>query len=215
MDLMLRRRQLMAMQTEDYIRDGLVLWLDAIDRGGVTGSWVDIIGGHIFQGVNNPTFGPDYVATSQSDGGYLINETFPVYSSDEATIEVAISDHTDSTQIIFMPKSSAGGIAFGLYNNTGIIWCSDHRNSIAMATGVKTASIRYSLAIVNGQSATLSDGNVWSGGSSYNHIGRRSSGNTYTGKIHAIRIYNRRLSESEMLHNQKLDNKRFNLGLNI
>lgn len=215
MDVMQIRRELMGMQTEDYIRNGLVLWLDARDKGNITGSWVDKIGGHIFQGVNNPTFGTDYVATSQSDDSYLTNETFPAYSSDGSTIEVAISDRTDSTQLVFMPKSYGGGIAFGLYNNTGIIWCADHRNSIVMATNVKTASIRYNLAIVNGQNATLSGGNVWSGSNLINYIGRRSSGNIYTGKIHAIRIYNRRLSENEMLHNQKLDNKRFNLGLII
>lgn len=214
MDVTERRRALMAMQAEDYIRNGLVLWLDARDKGNSTGSWVDKIGGHIYQGVNNPTFGPDYVATSQSNDSYLINETFPVYSSDEATIEVAFSDYTDSTQLIFMPKTAAGGIAFGLYNS-GIIWCSDHTNKIVMERNVKTASIRFNLAIVNGKSAHLDGGNVWSGGNNINYVGRRQSGNIYTGKIHAIRIYNRQLSENEMLHNQKLDNKRFNLGLNI
>lgn len=212
---MLRRRKLMAMQAEDYIRDGLVLWLDAIDKGSITGSWVDKIGGHVFQGVNTPVFGSDYVATSQSDGSYLINDTFSAYSSAEATIELAISDHTDTTQLVFMPKTSVGGIAFGLYNNTGVIWSSDSRRSIVTATGIKTASVRLDLAVVNGLSATMSGGNVWGGGNVYNYIGRRKSGNTYTGKIHAIRVYNRQLSESEMLHNQKLDNKRFNLGLSI
>lgn len=205
----------MAMQMEDYIRNGLVLWLDAIDKGNIAGAWIDKVGGHSFVGQNNPTFGDNYIMTSQSDGSYLTNDSFPIYGSNESTIEVAISDHTDSTQLIFMPKSTVGGIAFGLYNNTGIIWSSEYRNSIVMATGVKTASIRYNLAIVNGLSATLSGGNVWSGGNNINYVGRRSSGNAYTGKIHAIRLYNRRLSENEMLHNQKLDNKRFNLGLSI
>ena len=215
MELMDRRRLLMQIQTVDYIRDGLVLWLDAIDRGDTVGAWVDKVSGHVFQGVNDPAFGADYVATSQPDGSYLINDTFPAYSSAEATIELAISYHTDSTQLVFMPKTSVGGIAFGLYNNTGAIWSSDSRRSIVTATGIKTASVRIDLAVINGLSATMSGGNVWNGGNVYNYIGRRQSGNTYTGKIHAIRVYNRQLSESEMLHNQKLDNKRFNLGLSI
>ena len=199
-----------------YITDGLVLWMDGIKKGNVTGAWVDQIAGHVFQGTNNPTFGPDYVATSRTDDSFLYNETFPVYSSGEATIELAISDHTDVTQLIFMPKTSAGGIAFGLYNNTGIIWSSDSRQSIVKATGIKTASVKQGLAITNGISATMSGSNMWGGGNTvYNYIGRRQSGTTYTGKIHAIRVYNRQLSESEMLHNQKLDNKRFNLGLTI
>jgi hypothetical protein len=160
-------------------------------------------------------FGPDYVATNLSDGSYLTNDTFPVYSSAEATIELAISDHTDATQLVFMPKTTVGGIAFGLYNNLGAIWSADSRQSIIRANGIKTASVRQNLVIINGLSATMSGENVWGGGSVYNYIGRRASGNTYTGKIHTIRVYNRQLNESEMIHNQKLDNKRFNLGLNI
>ena len=37
----------------------------------------------------------------------------------------------------------------------------------------------------------------------------------FTGSIYAIRIYNHQLSDREILINQKIDNARFELGLNI
>lgn len=35
------------------------------------------------------------------------------------------------------------------------------------------------------------------------------------GEIYCIRMYNRTLTDNEILHNQRIDNRRFNLGLNI
>lgn len=213
----IRRRLLMQDANKcPYITDGLVLWMDGIKKGNVTGSWVDQIAGHVFKGVNNPEFGSNYIATGGVGNSFLTNTSLPPYSSDNATIEIALSDHDNSTQLVFMPQSGAGGIAFGLYMNERIIWASDTRRGMVIASDVKTASVNKSNAMVNGIAATYAGSDVWAGGSSGTaYIGRRSTGTPYTGKIHAIRIYNRRLTPEEMLFNQRTDNKRFNLGLAI
>lgn len=44
----LRRRMMMQQGGEplpEYIQDGLVFWLDGIDKGNITGKWIDLIGG--------------------------------------------------------------------------------------------------------------------------------------------------------------------------
>lgn len=40
----------------EYIADGLVLWLDGIDKGDVPNCWIDKIAGHIFTASNGVTF---------------------------------------------------------------------------------------------------------------------------------------------------------------
>jgi hypothetical protein len=56
---------------------------------------------------------------------------------------------------------------------------------------------------------------MFSGADDYIYLGKRSAGNYFKGIIHSIRIHNRILSEEEILYNQRIDNKRFNLGLDI
>ena len=217
-DVIQARRRLLMQDTNKcpYITDGLVLWMDGIKKGNVTGAWVDQIAGHVFQGVNDPEFGSDYIATDAAGNSYLTNTSLPPYRSENATIEVALSDHISSTQLVFMPQTGSGGVAFGFYGRETIIWASDTRRYMAIASHVKTASVNNSNAMVNGIAAAKTGSDVWVGGSSStSYIGRRNSGNPYTGKIHAIRIYNRILTPEEMLFNQRIDNKRFNLGLTI
>lgn len=215
--MVIRRRLLMQDANKcPYITDGLVLWMDGIKKGNVTGAWVDQIAGHVFQGVNNPGFGSDYIATDAAGNSYLANTSLPPYRSENATIEIALSDHDNSTQLVFMPQTGSGGVAFGLYAGSKIIWASDTRRSMVNASDVKTASVNIRNAMVNGIAAATAGSDLWVGGSSgTSYIGRRASGNPYTGKIHAIRIYNRILTPEEMLFNQRNDNKRFNLGLAI
>jgi hypothetical protein len=77
-----------------------------------------------------------------------------------------------------------------------------------------TCSVNFELGISN--FITLDDGDKeWWGGHNECYIGRRSSLHpvTFFGEIMNIMIYNRKLSKEEMLHNQNIDNKRFNLRL--
>ena len=58
---------------------------------------------------------------------------------------------------------------------------------------------------------------AWTAVSSTTIGGRAGSASHYyaNAKIYSIRIYSKKLTEAEMLNNQKVDNARFNLGLNI
>lgn len=202
-----------------YIMDGLVLWLDAIDKGNITGAWVDRAAGHIFAASGNVAFGTNYI---QLDGSSWLSssETFNLPSPENGTIEVALSDFlANNNMLIYMPPDNTGKIAFGLLSGKGVIWSASagYMAPVALTSGFKTASVTKDLFVADGDAGTfdISDTRYWSGISNTSYIGGRASGSYFTGKVHAIRIYNRHLTPAEMLQNQRLDNKRYNLGLTI
>lgn len=82
-----------------------------------------------------------------------------------------------------------------------------------------TASVNTNLALFNGVKHTAKSADTTTGNYSQRiNIGGRTSGSksyNMAGNIHAVRIYNRLLTEDEMLRNQQIDNERFNLGLMI
>ena len=218
-----RRRLMMAQAKKDtYIMNGLVLWMDGIDKGDIAGSWTDKVSGYVFEGVNNPTFGTNYVGVSASNNEYLVNPStyaFTTPSSDTGTIEIVITDYyTAANTIVYMPKEN-GKLAFGLYDNgSRSIWSAgSSQRYVSLPNGSIAISINKLNAVVNGQSTVIETGGTyWSGANNNNFIsGRNSGSNRFTGKIHAIRIYDRQLSADEMIHNHIVDNKRFNLGLTI
>lgn len=216
---MMRRREIIAANCGGYIRDGLVLWMDGIDKGSTAGAWTDRVAGHVFTSVNGFTNGTNYVGLNAASSQYLRNASFVSPATLSGTIEVVITDY-DAKSLIFMPKSNVE-LAFGITTAGDKIICSTRGNTktINITFGAKVFSIcNEALAIVDGKVATFSSGDAWgSADSNYNYIGRRNSSNNYqaTAKIHAIRIYNRFLTQKEILHNQRIDNKRYNLGLSI
>lgn len=219
MDVMTRRRQILAADNGGYVRSGLVLWMDGIDKGSTAGAWTDRVAGHVFTAVNGFENGANYVGLSASSSQYLRNASFISPATLSGTIEVVITDY-DAKSLIFMPKDNVE-LAFGITTAGDKIICSTRGNTktINITFGSKIFSIcNETLAIVDGNIATFSSGDAWGAAdSNYNYIGRRNSSNNYqaTAKIHAIRIYDRLLTQKEMLHNQHIDNKRYNLGLSI
>ena len=201
---------------ETYITDGLVLWMDGIDKGSTPGAWTDKAAGYVFTNVNGFEDGSNYVGLNSSSSQYFSNTSFSPVNDDTGTIEVVMSDYSNRA-LVFMPKS-LGMLAFGVFGSTDqiISSTSEGKYVINFTTGAKIFSIvNNTRAMVDGALAQLGSENAWGGDDNINYIGRRSSGNYFTGKIYAIRMYNRQLTQEEMLHNQRLDNKRFNLGLPI
>ena len=213
------RRSLLT-KDEGYVKHGLVLWMDGIDKGNVSGSWVDKVAGHIFENINGMTLGDNYIGLDAASSQHLRNNTLMAISADFGTIEVVIRDYLKGT-IVFFPATY--GIAFGIRASTDdIIWTANeytNKNMVAYTGTPKAFSINAANALIDGNNASYSLGNRWNmSEGNYNYIGCRNYNpayNYFSGKIHSIRVYNRQLSKNEMLHNQRIDNKRFALGLNI
>ena len=221
MELMKRRRELMIQQEQKYIQNGLVLWLDGIDKGNTAGAWTDKVAGHVFEaGESGFTNGANYAGFDATLSQYMQNSTYDPVDGDDSTIEIVATDFTMAqTKLIFMPKGRPSGgatAAAGIYQDS-VIWAVGAQQSKAyLPNGFKVLSISKDRAICNGESVSWGTADVWgSVSSTYSFIAKRQSGNFFTGKIHSIRIYSRKLTADEMLHNQRIDNKRFNLGLSI
>lgn len=205
-----------------YIENGLVFYLDGINKGRNANAWTDLIGGIVFQNSGATEIANGWETGS---GKKLINSGTVNFPSSTCTIEAVLirNGYMTGGQVDVFNSLTGGATVLSFDNskiymaraqNDGAINC----NAAALYDGTPLPlciSIRPGLAVVNGTSYTSSSGSSI-GTATYNSIGSRGNGNyPLVGSIHAIRIYNRQLTAEEMLYNQQIDNDRFNLGLNI
>lgn len=219
----------------DYIQDGLVFQLDGINKGNNPGYWTDLKGGIKFDLSNASNIGLSYI---EMDGTHYEglpgdhNIEIDASTNDcqftvEVVIDRAYTSNTNKQCIIFDPGSQDNSAAFydqykvsefqttcggsnrrynwslpsSIYIQKCIISGTKERLMFNMDSSIAT--------MVNGRSWTSSRDNLA-------HVGGRGiSGSNYAfeGKIYAIRLYNKTLTEEEMLYNQNLDNVRFNLNI--
>ena len=212
-----RRRLMMQAKAQPfecpYITDGLVFWLDGINKGKSSAGWQDLIGKYVFPWISRTKQGENCVIFG-SGAEAMVNTNVPVFGTD-STIEGCCSGGSNSQwQIVFfqnimmLARDSYGTQLTFKTKGTG------GRFKVTVPTTF-TASANDNVALVNGVKSTTkqnSDWQIFIGTS----IGARSGGSySYAGNVHSIRIYNRLLTEEEMLFNQQVDNERFNLGLEL
>ena len=222
MDLLFRRRQLFESQSFDnYIRDGLVLWLDGIEKGNNSDAWTDKINNHIF--TNNGCVFKDNCV--EFTNGKLTNTSFVAPSSNSGTIELVFyCDDSIAAQVIFMPKSGQSGIGFGMFSDDRVyinaVTSTPKRYpwNVVKPTVISSVSLSNSRGYVNGVSkskySTPDSYNTYLAyADSYNNIGNREPGHAaqFVGSLYSLRIYNRILTQNEILHNYTIDKARFNL----
>ena len=194
-----------------YISDGLIFNLDGKNQGGVSGQWKDLIGNKIFD-ISNATSQSNGVLFSKTNSTYGTNQDnlVPTDSHLTYTIEGAFKVLNSSTwSSSFQPLSTKEGIA--------LMWDAGYHYMIARTAG--TAAKNYQEVKYSDRIITLSLSNTRGYGNGvalttlttakYATAAQNVLGNL-NGTVHAIRIYNRTLTEAEMLHNQKIDNIRFN-----
>ena len=194
-----------------YIQDGLVFQLDGINKGTADGTWTDLKGGLVFtnygavEDANGFTFANN--AYMRIESSFSPNENYTIESSFYCTTKgVVISSGGDQKYNLFMYLSDG---LFLQHTNKYNYDITMNSNSIV--------SVNDSLGYINGRIAQrLSQSDYW--GSEGTNIGCSYYGTSrrwFSGKIYAIRVYNRKLTSEELLYNQKVDNVRFNLGLTI
>ena len=202
-----------------YIQDGLVFRLDGIDKGATDGTWVDLVDGVVFT---------NYSATSLDDGWAFDGSTTYLTSSasnnflgqnEDFTVEVCIvpARIVGKEPVFVFSQSVNNGVLFFISGSAVTFLQKRNTYPITRVAGSPLCvSLNLTLGMINGVNKSKNSGtDFWENNAPY--IGRRVGGNGgyFQGKIHAIRIYNKRLTEAEMLNNQRLDNTRFNLGLTI
>ena len=205
----------MKKKAADYIADGLIFHLDGIDKGSTANAWTDLVGGMVLTGTatfvdNGVTF--DSVNVLHSDTQLPLDSAEPLY-----TIEVCCSDVT-TKGIVFVSRDYAPATAVCVNLATGQFFNFNSVNSLpsAVIPQTFTCSVNATARLLNGMQVTgYASANAWSNRGT--NVGGRYFGgyntNGIVGTVHSVRVYNRRLTEEEMLHNQEIDIKRFNLNI--
>ena len=216
-----RRREIKELTSKDYIQDGLVFQLDGIERGtNDLTKWVDIIGGqeYVTETGNNATWGNNHLITPC----LMQIENNQVIKYDNSTFEIAFYESTGSVNtILYINRNATAtqGFGFGFYGNNYLLTNSHIYHLTIPKTLAPLGTIPYcfsyngdGLLMVNGQ-VISNTGTVdyYTNSANFTKVASRGNG----GRLYCIRKYNRKLTQEEMLHNQKVDNIRFNLSLSI
>lgn len=205
------RRQLMidTAAIKPYISNGLVFHLDGADA--TTTSWVDR--------VNNVTFDM-YNVTCDGKGVYFNGSNSYGHSS-----TTVVYDYRTSTIEVVIRRTQASGFVFQAINSNAIVYISGAGN-INFSFGAKrpnvtanmqlnktvTHSINFDRNYLNGTQYAFTTADSWGRQGTGTDIGRRGNGTYYfKGYMYQIRIYNRKLSDAEILFNQEQDRKKYGI----
>ena len=213
----LLRRRFGGKKDNGYIKDGLVFPLDGINKGTTdTTKWVDLVGGIVFTEKNNVSVhGENCINLTNTT--FLVGDSMPTLPFTECTIEGASSPCSGWNFLLLMKRNNVS-----LYKNSDSRINggsgSNHKSARFSTTQSKIYSCADGNIIINGvQSLDVTDNN-WYGNINLPTINSSNVSTIGYGKtfdLYCIRIYNRLLTIDEMLHNQRIDNERFELGLTI
>lgn len=199
-----------------YISDGLVFQLDGINKGSDTSNWTDQIGGIKFPYGSYATKGTNYVLFDGA--GSLQVTASKSFLQTTHTIEVA-ADRPQANKVLFYPaaKGEIMWAYMGIANQTlidknlmTIEWGTNSAAGWRVSRDAKMVSVNADRSIGDGTAGAAASNDSWSAQIDGKYkIGGRNTDYLYSGKVYAIRIYSRKLSASEIMQNQRLDNNRF------
>lgn len=215
-----------------YTQDNLVLWLDGYANNGSTRThtattWKDLSGNGNTATLSGPTWYDKYLYFDGSnDYAYKTSASYGI-SNNKYTLEIIVeSEKDDVYQPIFNTVNT--GTAVQQYMT---IWKSKYNYfTLDIANGSTVSQLSSSSKVVNNTkyklTAVLNGTNykLYNGAQLDNSIdvsfipkmyssGLYIGGNSYyfKGKIYSIRVYNKALSEDEIIHNYNYDKQKFNL----
>lgn len=225
-----------------YVSSGLVSMFDGMNRGGTAGSWQDLANTSrsvaFTGGVTENSDNLQLDGTAIGIGDFADNVSYDGLTW-ECVIEQASKTSPNKQQtMFFIGKTGAATISVTettFSGATGYMWLTHARPSTASMT-VSTpvfwfnsnVNTKYSIShygtkmIQNGASINSPGNGMMSNpyktdydnktvvGGKWNADGTVNYG--FNGKIYAIRVYSRVLSDAEALHNWKIDKKRFNIS---
>lgn len=203
---MIERRRVMGNNDGGYVKDGLIFWLDGINKGNDDTAWTDLVGGIKFPYNNNVIINNNNI---RFVGKILYSDIPRMFPWVFSTIEV-VCDFIN-TGVVFMP-CAADNICFGFYRNT-IVHRSRERSPIYPTyTNDKYFSISSIRGYINGIEIISQSSDSWNFNNNTRlQLGGRDTGTLYYGSVYSIRIYNKLLTQDEILYNYNIDKERFNL----
>lgn len=201
----------------NYVQDGLVMLLDGKQKGETEGRWENLAGAGYYTLNEHSTIEDDAIVL---DGAGIISGTsIPAVGYTAGTIECVYENMGDASGVFVY--AGTNGLCI-VRSSTYIVFgvaSSSNQWSVSNPSDSGTLSVNTNRLMING--AVVGTGkanNNWTSASAACPIGGRSTGSNryYTHmRFKSIRKYNRLLTDAEMLQNARVDNARFNLGLNI
>lgn len=214
----------------DYVQDGLILHWDGFNIDTTNKKWIDLKN-NIALGFESNAFAfPDsgYIYKSAKDNSGLWSDHFasdidaagihPYANGGTIEAVVEIIDCRSSAEVYILngDQSHSPGL-LGLAISSGN-WCDQYSlfaRNISSVTGIKVVSSCRDNAMENGVPLTYVKRDYFGSGTG-TAVGYRSGRSVGAiMKVYSIRMYDHALSPAEMLSNQKVDNKRFYLGLSL
>jgi len=195
-----------------YVRNGLVFWLDGIDKGNSNTAWVEKISGHSFTN-HGAVFNTNHVYFDGVDD-YLMSTTGAKIGQTVGTIEV-VYERESYYGIIYMPDGF--GLACGFVSGYDTLFStSTSKPKYRDTPSIGNMSVSETRALGNGVAMLQNSSSSISGAvSGEYYVGKRnysSNPGYFHGKIYSIRIYDRKLTEAEVLQNYAVDLDRFGLS---
>ena len=224
-----------------YVQDGLIACWDGIENAGAgvhdpaATVWKDLVHGYEFTltGVTVDDDRMTFAGSATSFGNLSAADTTSTFVvAKNGTMEIVYASPTivsgQNYQILLQSTASAG-LAFGLYTSSSIIAYTTSTTtgkpvlSFTSGTATNSVSVRYSScvpasAIANGETQSLlSSNNYWgspdASGTTFIGVRANKANNThFPGSIYCIRLYNRQLTDEEIVANHAIDNMRFRDG---
>ena len=212
-----------------YVTDGLILYLDGIEQGDEANVWTDLINGMRFvKKGSGVTFNRDNVQFTGTNANQCLysSDTFSPPHTNTGTVEVCYRDAVTTetgVQVLLYSGNVSGAIGFQIWKRQ-IAYASygaNYYTGVWNDNGTGTYSVSSARAYQNLVNVGFTSTKAYQSRSANVVIvgasGRGASTfyDQYKGKLHSVRVYNRQLTEEEILYNQAVDNTRFNLGLTI
>ena len=193
----------------DYIQDGLIFQLDGIERGDEPGKWKELVSGIAYNVQNNVT-GNNSVTLPPS-----INLN-TMKGDKSSTVELCTIKLYHATGFRQVLVNGYTALSMQLVGSRAYIYqTSDNldKNAYSLKNGVQCTAIKTDYVVQDGLKTPVNQYGYWS--EAIEVLLGGVAAHTYSGKIHAMRVYNRQLTDDEILYNQRVDNIRFNLGLDL
>ena len=209
-------RQRSIIGADNYIANGLIFYLDGINKGATNGDWVDLINGRVY----TPTSGAPSAKSNHfsftANGTWLecLNDAIDTAYYLDCTLEVCLDCNLSMPKICFGNKAVSNTMFFtvdGGGYNYGM--CITPNMGFAGAFSTRTygtVQCDRSTILLNGVAQTDNHAKPALDG---NYVGLHRVQPGGWLRIYSIRIYNRKLEAYELDHNRQADNIRFNLGL--
>ena len=205
------------------ISDGLVFYLDAANTRSYSGSGLTVnglvggIGGTLINGVGFTSTNSGSFTFDGTNDQILLNNTI-LSGSQDFTISAWV-ESTGGTGTIFA-NYSAGNLQM-LYSPSYVGFWLDNSSAYASSANYKAGAVNFTIqrsggsnlfVYLNGILIKTGSSNASIGSTSNFRLGASSGGNElFQGKIYNIQIYNRALTEQEILQNYNATRKRFGL----